>query len=181
MTMTTTEAEFVQGANFFIDFGQAAEVTFPSGDVASLEVLAQSKNTGMGVRLFPATITEVELLALGWKFIDGDGEVIPLTRVNEYFHMYNLLVYGSVDPVGEAEGITVTFPNGMTDTLDSVANGCDSGEGVELFEPSALNQGFEFTDADGDDVSLDRVNACLAAYNLGHYEDENPRGSESDA
>ena len=179
--MTTTQAEFVQGANFFIDFGQAAEVTFPNGEVASLEALAQAKNTGMGVRLFPATITEVELLALGWKFIDADGEVIPLTRVNQYFHIYNTLVYGSADPVGEAEGITVTFPNGMTDSLYSATFGCDNGEGVELFEPSALNEGFRFTDADGDKVSLDRVNACITAFNMGHYEDENPRGSEEDA
>ena len=181
MTTKITKTTFISAANFFIDFGRASQATFPCGHIDTFEVLAQTMNTGMGVRLFPSTVTEDELLVLGWRFVDGDGDTVPLSRVNAYFRIYNLLVFGSEDPVGDAESITVTFPNGMTDTLDSVANGGDNGEGVELFNSSVLNDGFEFTDADGEDVSLDRVNACLIAYNFGNYDSEDPRGEQEAA
>lgn len=176
----TTKTAFISAANFFIDFGQAAQVTFPNGEIDTLEGLAQTINQGEGVTLFPATVTDDELRDLGWSFMDGDGEDVPVSRVNDYFRIYNLLVYGANEPEDTelewAKSVVVHFPSGETDSVAGMANGCDDGTGVELFTADYSQAEFSFIDADGEDVNYDDVNDYLRAYNLARYGAEDPRG-----
>lgn len=183
--MTITTEEFVANAEAFIDFGERAKVIYENGEVDSLEHFTQSLNRGDGVPLFPVTTTDGDIAGLGWKFLDENGEHLPIEHLNGYLRMYNALVYGDGDPLGQlayAKTVTVTFSNGETDSLAGAANGCDDGSGCPLFTEEDVRSGdIEFTDADGDEVSIDRVNEYVRAYNLGIYRVADPRGEEENA